>query len=416
MFLYRLISVLLFPLLLCYILLRLLQGKEDKNHLLERFGFASVSRPKGRVFWLHAVSVGETNSALIFVEELIKNYADVTIVFTTTTITSATILKSKLTNYQGKVIHQFLPIDSYFTAKNFTQFWCFDKAFIMESEIWPNLIYEVKKTKTKLFLVNARMSQKSCEKWQLARRWGFNIFDKFDTIFVQSFADEKRFSQLTTQQVYCFGNLKSQAQNLLCNDSELQELKLQIGQRNFWLAASTHKGEEQIILEIHQKLKINFPNLLTILVPRHPNRASEIIDLIDGIKFSQRSKKQQITQEVEIYLADTLGELGTFYTLADFVFIGGSMLEIGGHNPFEAAKLKCAVISGKNVFNFAEIYQELIAKNACVIVNSNSELLEKVTEFLTKKSIVEEISNNAFNCVSLYGNIAEKIIAKITQQ
>ncbi len=416
MLFYRFLSILLLPFLILYVLFRVYKGKEDKNHLKERFGISSNLRPQGKLFWIHAVSVGEMNSSLIFIEELLRKFPDISIVFTTTTLTSASILKSNIIKYHGKVIHQFLPLDSYFIIKKFLKFWDFDKVFIMESEIWPNIISLVKETNTELFLLNARMSDKSSEKWQIARRFGFNIFEKFDIIFAQSESDKDRFSKLTKKEVLFFGNLKSQAQNLVCNDEELQKLKQAIGERTFWVASSTHKGEEEIVVWIHQELKKKFPNILTIIIPRHPNRAEEIKNLFPLRKFAQRSRNEIIDEGVEFYLADTLGELGTFYTLANFVFIGGSMFEIGGHNPFEAAKLNCAVISGKYIFNFKEVYQNLVNNNSCFIVDNKQQLLEKVINLLENKTIAEVISSSALKIVSTSKNVAEAVIDKITQQ
>ncbi|MBM5781925.1 MAG: 3-deoxy-D-manno-octulosonic acid transferase [Pelagibacterales bacterium] len=416
MFLYRFLSVLLLPFLVLYVLVRVYKGKEDKNHLKERFGIPSNLRPQGELFWIHAVSVGEMNSSLIFIEELFKKFPDVSIVFTTTTLTSASLLKSKIGKYKNKVIHQFLPLDSYFIIKNFLKFWNFDKVFIMESEIWPNIISLAKENNAELFLINARMSDKSSEKWQIARRFGFNIFENFDAIFVQSESDKERFSKVTTKEVFFFGNLKSQAQNLVCNEKELEKLKQAIGARTFWIAASTHKGEEEIAVWIHQELKKKFPNILTIIIPRHPNRSEEIKNLFSLQKFAQRSKNEVVSEDTEFYLADTLGELGTFYTLADFTFIGGSMFEIGGHNPFEAAKLNCAVISGRYVFNFEEVYQNLSNNSACFIVNDKQQLLEKVMYLLENKSTAELISSSALKIISTSGNVAAAVIDKITQQ
>lgn len=413
MLFYRLLSIALFPFLEIYLFFRVYKKKEDGKRLKERFGKSTKTCPEGDVIWLHAVSVGETNSVLILVDELLKNAPQTTILFTTTTLTSAATVAAKLPEFGGKVIHQFLPVDSYFCVKNFLQFWQPKKVIFVESEIWPNLIFEAQKMGAEVFLVNARMSKKSAEKWYLANKFGFKIFDCFNAIFVQSEEDKKRFSDLTKNEVLFCGNLKSQARDLSFNPSELANLKEQIGERKFWLAASTHKGEEGFVIQAHGELKKEFPNLLTILVPRHPNRAEEIKLLCSGINLAQRSKNQEIESSTEIYLADSLGELGTFYRLSNFAFIGGSLFEIGGHNPFEAVKLGCVVISGRGVSNNKEIYSKLESENACVMIDSGAQLAGKVREFLQNQSAVKAMSDRALKVVESSKNIAEIIVAKI---
>ena len=414
MFIYRILSVLLFPFLELYLFYRVYKKKEDKKRLRERFGKTTQTRPEGEVIWLHAVSVGETNSALILVDELLKKFPQTAILFTTTTLTSATTVAAKLPEFNNRVIHQFLPIDSLLSVRDFINFWQPSTAIFVESEIWPNLICEARAIGTKVFLVNARMSEKSAKRWSLAHLLGFKIFDNFDAIFAQSEEDQKRLSALTKNEILFYGNLKSQARDLSFNSDELEKLKAQIGTRKFWLAASTHKGEEELVIQTHCELKKYFPDLLTILIPRHPNRAEEIKLLLTGINFIQRSKNEIIESPTEIYLADSLGELGTFYRLADFTFLGGSLLSIGGHNPFEPIKLGCAVISGPHTFNFREIYENLRKENACVIVESAEELTKKVGEFLSDTSRSKALSDKAAKLVTTSENIAEKIINKFS--
>ena len=414
MFIYRILSVLLFPFLELYLFYRVYKKKEDKKRLRERFGKATQPRPEGEVIWLHAVSVGETNSALILVDELLKKFPQTAILFTTTTLTSATTVAAKLPEFNNRVIHQFLPIDSLLSVRDFINFWQPSTAIFVESEIWPNLICEARAIGTKVFLVNARMSEKSAKRWSLAHSLGFKIFDNFDAIFAQSEEDQKRFSALTKNEILFYGNLKSQARDLSFNPDELEKLKAQIGTRKFWLAASTHKGEEELVIQAHCELKKYFPDLLTIIIPRHPNRAEEIKLLLTGINFIQRSKNKIIESSTEIYLTDSLGELGTFYRLADFTFLGGSLLSIGGHNPFEPIKLGCAVISGPQTFNFKEIYENLRKENACVIVESAEELTKKVGEFLSDTTRSKALSDKAAKLVTTSENIAEKIINKFS--
>ncbi len=415
MFLYRLISILIYPLLALFLFYRVYKKKEDKIRLKERFGYASTNRPEGRIIWVHAVSVGEANSALTLIEELLKFSSEISILFTTTTLTSAEIIAKKLPAFHGRVIHQFLPLDSYFCVKRFLNFWKIRSAIFVESEIWPNFIFEARRLGISSFLVNARISKKSFKKWLFAKELGFNIFDYFAAIFVQMEEDKKRFEQLTNQEILFYGNLKSQAQDLLVDEKKLTELKSQIAARRFWLASSTHRGEEEFVIDTHKKLKKDFPDLLTILVPRHPNRVNEIKLLLKDFKVAKRSKNETITNTTDFYIADTLGEMGIFYSLAPFTFLGGSLFPIGGHNPFEPIKLGCTVITGRDTFNFKEIYEKLEKENACTIINSGNELPTIVKNFLQNSNNAQAISHKALKLMNNSENIAKKIVKKIDQ-
>ncbi len=415
MIFYKAISVLLFPFLELYLFYRVLKKKEDKKRLKERFGKPTKDRPDGHVIWFHAVSVGEANSAMFLVEEMLKFSPNISILFTTTTLTSAEIVSKKAEKSNGKIIHQFLPIDSLYCVRDFLDFWQPRAALFVESEIWPNLINEARSRGVSSYLINARMSEKSIKKWKNAKLFGFKIFDYFAAIFAQTTSDKKRIETLTSQEVFLYGNLKSQITELVCDENELGKLEDQIGNRKFWLAASTHKGEEEIILETHKELKKEFPDLLTIIIPRHPNRSKEVQELLKGYNFSKRSSNEDLTDANEIYLADTLGELGVFYRLADFALIGGSMMEIGGHNPFEAIKLGCAVISGREVFNFKEIYKDLEEKEACIMVDSKEQLIVSVKKCLTDQAYCRGISSKALDLVGDTQDIAQRIIKRIDQ-
>lgn len=417
MFIYRLISTLFFPFIFLFLVIRLLKKKEDKNRFKERFGFASVQKPQdSQIIWIHAVSVGEVNSSFGLAEELLKFSVKNTILITTTTLTSAAIVQQRLPQFKGRVIHQFLPIDITFCVKKFLKFWQPRAAIFMESEIWPNFIMQARKRGVLSFLINARMSEKSYKKWLIARKFGLNIFDFFAVIFLQKKEDELYFSKLSRSPVLFYGNLKSQAQIPAVDEEEVKNIKKQIGRRKFWLATNTHAGEEEIILKIHQKLKETYPNLLTILVPRHPNRADEIKQLMSDVNFAQRSYNQPITKNTELYLADTLGEIGNFYALASFTFLGGSFVDVGGHNPYEPVKLGCLVISGDKVFNAKEAFDLLERENCCVMVNSKEQLEEKVMKFIDDKKSCKAMSDRALKIVENSSeNIAAKIVQKIDQ-
>ena len=414
---YQIFSTIILPFLFFYILNRKKKSKEHPHRFLERFAITKIAKPQNcQLFWVHAVSVGESNSAWILIENLLKFSPNISILFTSTSTTSAQIIEQKILQnelFKNRIIHQFLPVDSYFIVQKFLNHWKPRACIFVESEIWPNFIYCARKKAILSFLINARISQKSASQWLLLKKLGFNIFDYFSTIFAQSLQDKNLLQNLTKNNIFYEGNLKSQNSKLEVDEQKLQELKTQIGGRKIWLCASTHEGEEGLILSTHQRLKKQFPNLLTIIVLRHPNRAGEVSELLRDMKFSQRSKNQNIIESTEIYLVDSLGELGIFYSLVNFTFIGGSLLEIGGHNPFEAIQLNCAVITGSQVFNFAEIYADLQQKNACQIIKNGDELYEIVQKFLQNPELILPYASNAKQAIETSQNTSQKIIEKL---
>jgi len=412
-FIYRFISIAILPFIAIFLLVRLLKNKEDKKRIFERFGFSNKKTFNDQPIWIHAVSVGETNSALVLVEDLLKSSPNLTILFTTTTISSAKILQEKIAKFNSKIVHQFLPVDSYFCVEKFLDYWQPKIGLFVESEIWPNLILSSTKRSIAIFLVNARISEKSCNKWLIAKKFNINIFDNFQKIFAQSRKDQEKIQSLTKNKVLYFGNLKSQAPELLFDQQKFLELKKQIKQREILLCASTHRGEEELLLKIHDNLKKQFPNILTIILLRHPARSDEVIQLLDQKKFCQRSKNQSINDATEIYLADTLNELGIFYRLVDFAFIGGSLLPIGGHNLYEAIKLNCAIITGKEIFNFTEIYDDLLRTDGCVMVKDSTELENVIRKFLSNKQLSKTYNDNANKLISTSNNISSQIIQAI---
>jgi 3-deoxy-D-manno-octulosonic-acid transferase len=420
MLFYRVISIILLPLIALYILIRAIRGREDKNRIKERFAIASRARPNQKIIWMHAVSVGESNSALILLDYLLKTDSNIVVVFTTTSLTSAKLLEKRIAstkNYSNRVIHQFLPVDSYFCIISFLKYWRPCLTLLVESEIWPNIIYECSKVGSKVVLINGRISKKSFNYWFIFKKLGLNIFDHFKLIFAQSLESKKYFQQLTSKEIIYYGNLKSAAATLEGDLKQLEELKKQIRNRKIWLAASTHEGEEEVIFRTHQKLKADFSDILTIIVPRHPKRAAKIIESLPAdLKIAQRSRGQQITSQTDIYLADTLGELGLFYRLSKISFIGGSLIDgIGGHNSFEAAKLSCGIISGKFIANNYSTYQQLEAAQACFMIGNEEQLAKLVKNLLLNPQLLEDTANNAVKLMNSYDQIPQKIINHLKQ-
>lgn len=414
---YQIFSVAILPILIILILVRRSKGKEHPTRFLEKFAITKTPRNHNcKIIWIHTVSVGESNSSWSLIDEFLQFSADIQILLTSTTTSSAKLIGDKILNnpiYEKRVIHQFLPIDSYFIIRKFLQYWQPRTIILVESELWPNIITLARKKGILSFLVNARMSEKSLRSWQKLQKLGFNIFDYFSLIFVQSSKDKNIFSTLTKNNILYEGNLKIQNKKLIVNDEEITNLQQNIGLRPIFLATSTHQGEEEIIVKTAEKLLPNFPDLLTIIALRHPNRVGEVIKILPTENFILRSSKQAILPRHKFYLVDSFGELGNFYKIANFAFIGGSLVKLGGHNPIEAIQLNCAVISGDNYFNFHDLYQDLQKQNGVIIVKNAEELFLASLNLLQNPTKAITINENAQTIINHEVNTALQILNKI---
>jgi 3-deoxy-D-manno-octulosonic-acid transferase len=344
--------------------------------------------------------------------EILKQYPQIHVLLTSGTVTSAKEIAKKL---RERTIHQFVPVDKFFAVKRFISHWQPDFVMFVESEIWPNLITITKNSGCKLALVNGRISEKSYKSWLFWHKIGFNILHNFDYCFAQSTKDQGRFQKLGLKNVYFEGNLKSVCTVPNVDLSKLEYLREKIGNRKIWLSSSTHAGEEEIIIQTHFDLKKFYPDILTILAPRHPVRKKEILALIPGeLNVAARSDNAEITNSTDIYLADTLGELGLFYSLAKVAFIGGSLKEnIGGHTPFEALKSGCAPVSGPYVDNFEEIYQQLANNQACVMVKDQTELMKNIAKLISDFGLCETILENGLKVIKQNDGVIERIMSLI---
>ncbi len=286
-----------------------------------------------------------------------------------------------------RAFHQYAPLDLPGPVHRFLDYWRPDMAVFVESEIWPNTIVELHKRQIPIALVNGRLSARSFKRWRRSPGLIRALLARFDQISAQSFKDEQRLAALGVHNTTCYGNMKVDITPAPVPQKRVQELHAQIGKRPFWLAASTHRGEEGIILECHKILRKRFPDLLTIIVPRHRERAGEISALIatQDLSVTLRSSGNSIDQNTQIYLADTLGELPLFYALSPVSFIGGSIAKIGGHNPIEAIDGDSVVLHGRHLYNFKEIYQLLDRHKAAIKITNSAGLAKQVEQLLTSK-------------------------------
>jgi 3-deoxy-D-manno-octulosonic-acid transferase len=359
------------PLLRRMLRRRLARGKEIATRLAERWGEDSTPRPPGRLLWLHAASIGETVSVLPVVSALHQMAPDVFVLLTTGTVTSAELLARRLPELglQQAAAHRFVPLDVPRWVARFLDHWRPDAVALVESEIWPSLIGAAGQRKIPLMLVNARMSPRSFSRWRWLPGLARKLFGAFAKVQAQSAGDAERLARLGAVHAAAPGNLKFAALPLPVPRLELQRLRHAIGARPVWLAASTHAGEELLVIAAHRTLAARHPGLLTIIVPRHPARGPEVAGLAAGLPVTRRALGESPPEAAGVWVADTLGELGLFYSAAGIVFVGGSLVPRGGQNPLEAARLGCAVAIGPHVTNNAEPVAILQAVGALVRVD-----------------------------------------------
>lgn len=360
---YRLLSMVMGPLLHLLLWRRARSGKEDRQRIAERWGVAGAARPAGRLLWIHAASIGEALSALPLAQKFLDDHSGLTVLFTTGTVTSAMVL-AKLS--PGRVLHQFVPLDHPKWVARFLDYWRPDMAVWIESEIWPNLMMETARRHIPMALVNGRMSPHSFRRWRMGRPAMTHLLNLFRVILAHDEQSAGFFREFGANRVIFAGDLKQASDPLPADEEELARLQAAIGQRPVWLAASTHEGEEKAVKRVHEKLLAEFPGLLTIIAPRHASRGDEIAKMLgEGNLHTARRSKGEIPQpETGFYLADTMGEMGLIYRLAKIAFVGGSLVRHGGQNPLEPARLGAAILYGPHVENFSEIYSALETKGA----------------------------------------------------
>lgn len=355
LFLYRTMTRALAPLVPLLLRRREARGKEDPARLSERFGTPTRPRAGGPLVWLHGASVGESLSVLPLVNRLLAATPGLHVLVTTGTVTSATLMAERLPE---SAFHQYVPLDHPDYCARFLDYWRPDLAVWIESEFWPNLIVAAHRRGIPLALVNARITARSAHNWRHAPAFIAGLLSCFSLIMAQDRASAARLRELGADRVLEPGNLKHDAPILARDEAELARLEAVIGERLVWVATNTHEGEERAAGEVHVALAGAHTGLLTVIVPRHPARgpaiAAELAAM--GLAVARRSAGEAISPATQVYLADTLGELGLFYSLADIVFVGGTFDETGGHNPFEAARFGCALLAGPSDFNFAEAF------------------------------------------------------------
>ncbi|MDR2098549.1 MAG: 3-deoxy-D-manno-octulosonic acid transferase [Rickettsiales bacterium] len=416
LFLYRLFAFLSKPFVRLVLFRRRLKGLEspDKSRRQERFGHATAARPKGRVFWFNAASVGESNSIVPVIDRILEKYPDVTALVTTTTVTGAESISTKLAGKRG--IHQFLPVDRRAYVDRFLGYWKPALGFFVDSDFWPNLMLSAKSLGVPLVLLNGRVSDRSFNRWMLHSPMIRKLMSAFIYVFGKSDDDRRKLLAMGAPVAVSVGNLKYGVPALSCDPGELAKMQASVGGRRTWVASSTHEGEEVLVASSHRAVMRSFPDALLVAAPRHPARGTQLKALFEaeGFKTALRSAGDKIDADTNVYVADTMGELGLFYTLSDIAFVGGSLLDtLSGHNPMEPARLKCAVLSGKNVSSFLETYDILVREEAVVMAEDEVDLGVHVVELLNDAELLARYSGKAYEVAEREAAVLDRTMDKL---
>jgi len=385
------------------------KGKEDPTRLGERLGRASIMRPEGPVVWVHAASVGETSAVLPLISELAARRPTLTMLLTTGTVTSARFAASRL---GASILHQYVPLDEPSFVGAFLDHWRPSLGIFTEQEVWPNLVLAATARNIPLALVNARMSDRSFERWQRYSTLATALFSRFDLVLAQNERLARRFEQIGASNVISVGNLKIDAPPPPIDLAELERLKEALGDRPVFAAASTHDGEEAIIAVAHRTLTRRFENICTVIAPRHPERGTPLAETLKNLGFTvaQRSLGALPGPRTDIYIADTIGELGTLYALAPVAFIGGSLIDRGGQNPIEAVRHGAAVLTGPHWQNFRDAYRTLLRHEGAIEVNDATDIAAAVTNLLESPAELQHMRTGADEALATLSGALEKTV------
>ncbi len=391
-FIYRILINLIILISPLIIFFRIINKKEDKIRFKEKFCFFSKKRGNGKLVWFHGSSVGEILSIIPLIEKLEKKKSISKILITSSTLSSSKVLsKFKF----KKTIHQFFPVDSNMLTKKFLNYWKPSIAIFIDSEIWPNMIFNIKENNIPLLLLNARITKKSFNRWKNIPTFSKSLFSKFNICLSQNKETCKYLKHLGAKKIKLFGNLKFSESNNEKNNNINNKLKKIFKFRKIWCAASTHNTEEKLSALAHKKLKKKYKDLITIIIPRHIQRTNDIINEAKNLNLNvqTRSLSNKINNNTDIYLVDTYGESKSFYRICKTVFLGGSLINHGGQNPIEAARFGCKIIHGPYIQNFTEVYKLLKKNKISFKIKNIEQLVHWVDKSFLKKTNFSKKSN-----------------------
>jgi 3-deoxy-D-manno-octulosonic-acid transferase len=408
--LYRRLSAAAVPLAPALIKRRLKQGKEDPARVGERRGVSDDVRPNGPLVWIHGASVGEVLAAAALIEKL--RALNLRILLTSGTVTSAAIVAKR---FPADIIHQYVPYDSPRYVARFLDHWRPSLALFIESDLWPNLILSSAARRLPMVLINGRMSHRSFPRWRRVNATISALLGRFDICLAQSQADAERFSALGSRNVITTGNLKLDVPAPPADAAKLERLMSVTRGRPIIVSASTHPGEEDMLVDAHRALAGLFPSLLSVVVPRHPDRGAAIARTIGatGLRVGLRSHEELPTASTDIYVADTMGELGLFYRLAPIVFMGGSLVPHGGQNPIEAVKLGASIVHGPHVFNFSDVYEALDKAGGARVADGPEALIKQLGRLLADPAAREISVAASTRVVEQLGGALERTMAAL---
>jgi len=412
---YRIISTFLYPVLVLIIFFRKLIGKEDRIRFKEKIfikNFNVQRNKKNKLIWFHAASIGEFKSVLPIIKELNKNYSDIQFLITTVTLSSANLAKDELKKFNN-VTHRFFPLDIKFLIEEFLNLWKPSVIFLVDSEIWPNLIISSKRNKIPICVINARLTRKSFKRWMLFPKSTRKIFLSIDLFLASNLETKEFLNKLGLKNVILNGNIKLISKidkERIDNPNEEALLK-----KRFWIAASTHEGEEAFCLKTHLQIKQKYNEIITIIFPRHIERVNQIKKLSEslGLKSQILNKGEIFLDNKEIIIVNSFGELQKYFYFAKSVFIGKSLIKKlqneGGQNPIEAAKLGCKIYHGPYVYNFKEIYEIFDNEGISIKIENPNEL---------NTFLLEDLKNSTKNKndISSLINILEEKVLKSTMK
>ncbi len=410
---YNMLITILYPLVIKrYINKRKENGKEDVKRFNERIGRPTMPRPEGKLIWLHGASVGESVSMLPLIQRILDTYPEAHVMVTTGTVTSADVMQKRLPE---RAFHQFIPIDNPIFTTRFVKYWQPDVALWFESELWPAVLSSIRRKNIPLILINGRISNKSFKRWQQFDFISKELLSCFTLCLGQSEEDAYRLHVLGAQNSICLGNLKYAGLPLPIDETKRAEFVEQAGKRRIWLASATHDDEEIRIAKVHKRLKQKFPDLLTVIAPRHPQRGDEIQEKINNLelKTALRSKNEKITPETDVYIANTIGEMGIWYDVINIVFIGGSLIPHGGQNFIEPSRVRDAVIVGPHMHNFTDAMNRAKKADAIIQVTDTEELEEIVTQLFENKELLDAKRSLAYNWATSESKVLEGIMDKV---
>jgi len=408
---YRLASMAAAPTLAPRLLMwRLKRGKENPTRLAERYGEASLPRPAGPLIWIHGASVGEMLAVIPLIERL--RATNFTVLMTSGTVTSAALAERRL---PAGALHQFIPLDAPRFVGRFLDHWRPDLALFVESDLWPNLIIDCADRDIPMILVNGRVSERSFRRWRFLPRAIAALLGRFDLCLAQSSADAQRYGALGAPRISNIGNLKLDVPAPPADPPTLSRLSGIVVTRSVIAAASTHASEENEIIAAHRRLRARYPTLLTIIAPRHPERGPGIAEAAKGagLSVALRSRGDWPKPDVDVFVADTLGELGLIYRLSPIVFMGGSLASRGGQNPIEAIRLGAAIVHGPHVWNFAEIYATLDAAHGAKLVADEDALTNCLAGWLANPAARKAAADAAAATVEKLGGALDRTLTAL---